>query len=217
MNDTTRKTLASVVGLVAVGAVIGIANNLVAGKTRHLDWVTTYPAKGKPNCPDTLPEASGAPAPTETAPAGPTGPAAPTETAPAPAAPASAEVVIPPVPADKQWLEVDPAQAKSLHASGALFVDARRTEQYEEGHVPGAVSISPWESGTDDKIGQVMFDVQADMAKPIVVYCNGGACEDSHMIGEKLWQAGHTSVYVYKDGFPNWQDSGQPVTKGATR
>jgi rhodanese-related sulfurtransferase len=262
MSQAARKTLIGALALVALGCIVGVANNLFAGSTRHLDWVASYPPKGKAQCPDTLPEAGaapvegatstagattsreGAPVPVETttapveamtptpiegtsqesAPAGPTGPAAPAATTapaakpPAPTPPAvDPNVVIPPVPPDKQWLELTPPQVKALHAKGTIFVDARRSSQYEEGHIPGAISISFWESGKEDKVKQLAFETQGDPTKPIVVYCNGGDCEDSHNIADLIWQDQHTAVYVYKDGFPDWQDSGMPVTKGAAR
>ncbi|MFP5247921.1 MAG: rhodanese-like domain-containing protein [Thermoanaerobaculia bacterium] len=50
---------------------------------------------------------------------------------------------------------------------------------------------------------------------PIVIYCSGGACEDSHMLADKLWGIQFNNVYVYKDGFPDWQKRGGAVRTGA--
>src|SRR5436190_6612842 len=94
MTDSPRKTLLAALGIIVLGLVIGVANNLLAGDARRLDWVGTYPPKGEPGCKKyeaelaakaagssglTAPVAETAPAPVETAPA----PVA--ETAPAPA------------------------------------------------------------------------------------------------------------------------------------
>ena len=54
-----------------------------------------------------------------------------------------------------------------------------------------------------------------DQSAPIVVYCSGGDCEDSHMLSEKLYIVGFDNVLVYKDGYPDWVKRGLPVTKGA--
>src|SRR6185369_12472413 len=54
----------------------------------------------------------------------------------------------------------------------------------------------------------------AQQALPIVVYCSGGDCEDSHMLAQKLYGALFNNVYVYKDGFPDWQKRGGAVHTG---
>ena len=73
-----------------------------------------------------------------------------------------------------------------------------------------------WESDIDDKVN-ALFNERDDPAKqdlPIVVYCSGGACEDSHMLSQKLWGIQFNNVYVYKDGFPDWQKRGGAVRTG---
>ncbi len=95
---------------------------------------------------------------------------------------------------------------KALHDAGALFLDARRTSVYEQGHIAGARPFSVWESDIDDKVRK-LFDERGDpaqQAQPIVIYCSGGECEDSHMLAQKLWGIQFNNVYVYKDGYPDW-------------
>ena len=104
-----------------------------------------------------------------------------------------------------------------LHRSGALFLDARRTSVYEEGHIAGARPFSVWEADVDEKVNR-LFDERTtpeEQNLPIVIYCSGGACEDSHMLAEKLWGIQFNNVYVYKDGFPDWQQRGGSVKTGA--
>jgi rhodanese-related sulfurtransferase len=145
-------------------------------------------------------------------------PAAPaTTTAPTPHSP-------PPTPTreftvhpDKPYIEIAFNDVKALHDKNVLFLDARRTSVYEQGHIPGARSYSVWESDIDDKV-QKLFAERSDTAAqnlPIVIYCSGGDCEDSHMLAQKLWGIQFNNVYVYKDGFPDWQQHGAPVHTGA--
>jgi rhodanese-related sulfurtransferase len=181
----------------------------------------------------TMPSAATGPdAPTSstasTGPAGPAGPATPaTATAP-PAATGAAgaagaagapspSVTIPEVPPGASYLELAPAQIKALYDQGALFVDARLTALYQEGHVKGALSIPVWESGVDEKVAQVPFETEGDMSRPIVAYCGGGDCEDSHTLATKIFESGYPRVYVYKDGFPNWAKNGWPASTGDAR
>jgi 3-mercaptopyruvate sulfurtransferase SseA len=51
----------------------------------------------------------------------------------------------------------------------------------------------------------------------LVVYCSGKDCEDSAMLADKLSMAGFFNIYVFKDGFPDWEKHGWPVRRGAAR
>jgi rhodanese-related sulfurtransferase len=133
----------------------------------------------------------------------------PTTPSPVPAAPKPDTARFTPHP-DKAYIEITYPDVATLHDAGALFLDARRTSVYEQGHIPGARSFSVWESDIDDKVNKLFAErsSEADQAKPIVVYCSGGDCEDSHMLAQKLWGIQFNNVYVYKDGFPDWQKRG---------
>jgi rhodanese-related sulfurtransferase len=122
----------------------------------------------------------------------------------------------PPHP-DKPYIEIAFADVKALHGKNVLFLDARRTSVYEQGHISGARTYSVWESDIDEKVNK-LFDERSDpqsQALPIVIYCSGGDCEDSHMLAQKLWGIQFNNVYVYKDGFPDWQQRGGSVHTGA--
>ena len=106
-------------------------------------------------------------------------------------------------------LEIDDAKtARQIYDSGAaLFVDARSRENYEDGHIPGAVSLP---------VGQ--FDEQIDSflskhapEQPIVTYCSGRTCEDSHHLAQLLLETGFVNVRVFIDGLPGWEAEGYPV------
>jgi rhodanese-related sulfurtransferase len=117
---------------------------------------------------------------------------------------------------DKPYIEITYADVAALHNAGALFLDARRTSIYEQGHIAGARPFSVWESDIDEKVNKLFGERSdaSDQAKPIVVYCSGGECEDSHMLAQKLWGIQFNNVYVYKDGFPDWQKHGGATHTG---
>jgi rhodanese-related sulfurtransferase len=115
------------------------------------------------------------------------------------------------------YVEISGEEAAALYGAGVLFLDARRTSVYEAGHIAGARSFPVWESDVDDKVNK-LFEERSDPAdqnKPIVIYCSGGACEDSHMLAQKLWGIQFNNLYVYKDGFPDWQNRGGAIRTGA--
>lgn len=140
-----------------------------------------------------------------------------TTTTPAPGPrPPAPETSFTPHP-DKPYVEIGFNDVKALYDRKTLFLDARRTSVYEQGHVAGARPFSVWESDLDEKVNK-LFEERSDpaaQAQPIVVYCSGGECEDSHMLAQKLWGVQFNNVYVYKDGFPDWQQRGGAIHSGA--
>ena len=152
-------------------------------------------------------------------------PAAAKPSVPAPAqgaaggggAPLDLAAKFPPHP-EKPYVEIAGDDAALLHANGALFLDARRTSAFEQGHIAGARPFSVWEADIDEKVN-ALFEERSDpreQLQPIVIYCTGGACEDSHMLSQKLWGLQFNNVYVYKDGFPDWQKRNGAVKSGMT-
>lgn len=182
------------VGFVLVSIVAAAVSNAVAGPERRLKWIGTYEKPGS----------AAAVRPTPAPPAAPS---------PALGATAAGKGFSP--HPDKAWLEISGEEAAELHARKTVpFLDARRTSVYRDGHIAGARPFSVWESDIDDKV-KAYFAEGTDQSAPIVVYCSGGACEDSHMLSEKLYMVGFDNVLVYKDGYPDWIKRGLPVTKGS--
>jgi rhodanese-related sulfurtransferase len=110
-------------------------------------------------------------------------------------------------PHNKPFVEISGDDAAWLVARGALILDARRTKDYEQGHIAGARSISVWESDVNTKVTALVNEGR-DGAIPVVLYCSGGDCEDSHMLAQKLFGAGFNNLLVYQGGWPDWQKRG---------
>ena len=153
------------------------------------------------------------PSRTRPIPPSPTRPLAPSPTRQA-AQPAKPRE-FPPHP-DKPWVEIDSASVRELYARGVPFIDARRTGVYEEGHIAGARSIPVWEADLDERL-KALYEENLDPEAPIVIYCSGGNCEDSHMLGQRLWGLSFNNVLVYKDGYPDWVKNGGPTRTGPSR
>jgi rhodanese-related sulfurtransferase len=180
--------------LLATALLAAAISNAVAEPERKLKWVGKYDEAG------VAPGASAVP----TSAAGAAVGAAP--------APDSGKT-FPPHPGTP-WVEISGDDVAALHARNTLFLDARRTSVHHDGHIAGARPFSVWEADVDDKV-KALFAEGLDQSAPVVIYCSGGDCEDSHMLGQKLYMAGFDNVLVYKDGFPDWEKRGLPVTKGA--
>jgi rhodanese-related sulfurtransferase len=209
---------ARVVALIALGAGAAALSNLAATTQRKLAWVGSYPRALDVSAPAAMAEltpaasAAAAPAPAESRPANPVAAAnGPSPGAPAPFEPDLA-TAFPPHP-DKAAVEISPDSVELLHRRKALFLDARRSSVYAEGHIPGARSFPVWESDIDARV-KALFDEGLDQRAPVVIYCSGGNCEDSHMLAQKLYMVGFDNVLIYRDGFPDWQKRRHPVTTG---
>jgi rhodanese-related sulfurtransferase len=187
--------------ILVVAVIAAAASNALAGAERKLRWIGSYGAPPRPEA------AAAAP----TAPSSAGGATAASVT-PSGAATAGGKEFAP--HPDKAWVEISGDDVAALHARGnVLFLDARRSSVYRDGHIAGSRSISVWEADVDDKV-RALFSEGRDQSAPIVVYCSGGDCEDSHMLGQKLYFVGYDNVLVYKDGYPDWQKRGLPVAKG---
>jgi rhodanese-related sulfurtransferase len=102
----------------------------------------------------------------------------------------------------------DVAMAKQIFDRGnALFVDARSGDNYDDGHILGAVSMPV---GEFDNLIDSFMD-QHSLDQTIVTYCAGRNCEDSHILAQLLMDFGFTNVKVFIDGFPGWKAEGHPI------
>ena len=190
--------------LILLAVVCAAVSNLAASKERKMAWVGTYsraldtaPAAG-----ETASVPVSAPAVSQTS---------STTSAAAPSAAPTGKAFAP--HPDRASVEIGTDDAEQLFGEKRLFLDARRTTVYTDGHIPGARSFPIWESDIADRV-KAFYEEGLDQNAPIVIYCSGGDCEDSHMLAEKLYMVGFNNLLVYKDGFPGWQKRGLPAVKG---
>jgi rhodanese-related sulfurtransferase len=148
------------------------------------------------------------PAPQTTAPAGGAQTSTPASTNPAPAV-----ADLPVIPDVSEPLEMQLTNVKKfIDAGAAAIVDARSTEEFAEGHIPGAVNL-PFDDVYRDEARLKAFD---SGGRPIIVYCGGGDCELSKSLALSLVQVGgQKKVLVFTGGITDWQKAGYPLVKGA--
>lgn len=88
-----------------------------------------------------------------------------------------------------------------------VFIDARPAEEFEAGHISGAVSL-PFQS-LEEKfptIGNLL-----DSGKELIVYCKNRECDDALMLATELQAMGAENLTLYIDGFEVWQNYGGAV------
>src|SRR6185369_15715844 len=147
--------------LLLAAAAAAAVSNLAASTSRKLAWVGNYPRAQQVE-----PETPAVAAATRPASAAP-------PAAPAPAAPSAGTVGVvdpelaqafPPHP-DKAAVEIAPADVERLYRKQMLFLDARRTSVYADGHIAGARNFPVWESDIDDRVKK-LFEVGLDQRAP---------------------------------------------------
>ena len=98
--------------------------------------------------------------------------------------------------------------AKQIYDNGeAVFVDARSSEDYEDGHIRSAVSLPIGKF--DGLIDAFRDQYSSDIV--IITYCSGRTCDDSHRLAQLLLDEGYANVSVMVDGYPVWEEEGYPV------
>lgn len=86
-------------------------------------------------------------------------------------------------------------------ADGVVWIDARVREEFENGHVAGAVLLNEqeWQEVLFGGAAEVIFDA-AD--KPMIVYCGSYACQASKKVAERMMnEMGVPEVYVLRGGW----------------
>jgi rhodanese-related sulfurtransferase len=107
-----------------------------------------------------------------------------------------------------KWKSDEPLAAGEVRVNTARmwgetvrWVDARPRARYEAGHIGEAVLLN--EDEWDSLVPKFLDDW--DPEKAVVVYCDGGGCEASHAVAERLKKDFQIpTVYVLKGGYPAW-------------
>jgi len=100
--------------------------------------------------------------------------------------------------------EIDATQARDRIESGEpVVVDVREQEEWDEGHIPGAVHVP--RGHLESRIERLA----PDAARPVVVYCSQG--NRSAFAAKTLVELGYEDVVSLAGGFTDWKRNGFPV------
>jgi rhodanese-related sulfurtransferase len=109
------------------------------------------------------------------------------------------------------WIDAGDARGM-LGDPTVMFVDCRPTDQYQSGHISGALSLP-----SDSELqGGALSHLHS--AQTIIAYCDArGGCESSHRLAARLREIGLPDVRILKDGLPAWVQAGYPAESGPCR
>ena len=98
--------------------------------------------------------------------------------------------------------EVDTAGAADKIGAGAVVLDVREPDEYDQGALPDAIHIP--RGHLEAQVEGRLLDKNA----PVVVYCAGGV--RSAFAAKTLQELGYTDVSSVAGGFGKWKDEGRP-------
>ena len=84
---------------------------------------------------------------------------------------------------------------------GVAVVDARRSADYQLGHLPGAISV-PVDS-TAAMCQEALAQVSKDSR--VVVYAQSKYCTYAFTVAKRLIELGYHNVEILRDGYAGWE------------
>ena len=213
MRPALRSTFVQAAALAALAVAAALIANAVGPATRRLAWFGSVPALSGPDpaaASPAEPPAAVAPRNQPGTPTRPARPAPPAGNRAAGATPPAGAPAAAPTPIR----DISGAEAWALFQGGTPFLDARRSAEYAEGHIARAWCAPVWESDLDDRLLTFKASRRPGPEDPIVIYCSGGDCRDSHLLATRLLNEGYFHLLVYGGGYPDWVAQGRPVEKG---
>ena len=98
---------------------------------------------------------------------------------------------------ENSYRQISQEEAKEMmkRDDGHVVVDVRRQDEYDAGHIPGAILI-PNESITTDRPAEL-----PDLDQIILIYCRSG--NRSKQAAQKLFDMGYTNIYEF-GGINTW-------------
>ena len=105
------------------------------------------------------------------------------------------------------YTQISQEQAKEMMTrdDGHIIVDVRRQDEYDAGHIPGAILIP------NESIGTEHPEELPDLNQIILIYCRSG--NRSKQAAQKLFDMGYTNIYEF-GGIIDW--TGEIVTEETT-
>lgn len=92
--------------------------------------------------------------------------------------------------------EISIENLKEKQSNGAIIVDVRSSQEYNEGHIKGAINIPEYEINYD--VDKILPDKNAE----IILYCSVGS--RSRAAYKKLKKMEYKNVYTLYGGLSQW-------------
>lgn len=109
---------------------------------------------------------------------------------------------------EEKWETVTAADVmEHINSGTAIIIDARDPNEYEAGHIPGSLNLS--ETQFIDTFQELGDSLPREI--PLIVYCQGGDCDQSHAVLDQLSEFGFEMLMIYNEGWNEWKETGYPT------
>jgi rhodanese-related sulfurtransferase len=105
-------------------------------------------------------------------------------------------------------VKVDAEQAIELilNRPELLVIDSRRQDEYDKGHIEGAINV------LDTELAEDILEMHAgDRKRPLLFYCNGARCLRSSNASRKARDWGYSEIYWFRGGWQEWRQKNYPI------
>lgn len=89
-----------------------------------------------------------------------------------------------------------------MNDSSIIIIDARKPEFYNLSHIGNAINIYPYGFSSEGELVAKITSLPSD--KLYIVYCDGGQCDLSHEIANKMKMLGFKYVTLFHGGWEEW-------------
>lgn len=107
--------------------------------------------------------------------------------------------------ADK-WQDIDAQKILSENNTDRIIIDVRTAEEFNAGHIPGAINISH-----NDIERNIEDLLQFQGKNQVILYCRSGY--RAGKAATVLKNNGFDNLYHLKGDMLGWQDAGHPIEK----
>ncbi len=89
-----------------------------------------------------------------------------------------------------------------IEDTNVVIIDARKSNAYNDAHIGNAINIYPFSYQNEMELVSVITSLPTD--KIFIVYCDGGDCDLSHEIANKMKMLGFRYVTLFHGGWEEW-------------
>ncbi len=90
-------------------------------------------------------------------------------------------------------------------SNDAVFVDARSTGSFHQGHIPGAINVPI------NRVVQYLHLLPTDKKTLLITYCGSITCPNAYQLMNVLNEKGYQNVKFFPRGLRDWQVLGYPL------
>ena len=113
-----------------------------------------------------------------------------------------------PKSSDDRWPKFDADEVLQFIENGeAILIDAREPKEYNLGRLPTAINLPAKQFG---EYFEALGDALPREGVMIVVYCQGGVCDESHDVLDHLYTLEFTNLSSYPGGWLDWKAKKYP-------